>query len=181
MGELNQMACPCASSPPLSLSRQSSLSPKFRKQRSLSRETHTVGQLIQKAVCSFSLGVYEKIHTLSIHTSFDVPQNLQYTSDYESNVIEQSSNVEWVDYVCGIQLIPNSPQLDNAPLVYFTDTEIASQHHATKVETLFSDVMNKFVPKCKGIFSADFIQKWAVWKECKLQRWNTIFESACSE
>ena len=93
----------------------------------------------------------------------------------------QSPNVERADYVCGIQLIPNSPQLDNAPLVYFTDTEIASRRHATKVETLFSDVMNKFVPKYKGIFSADFIQKWAVWKECKLQRWNTISESARSE
>jgi len=41
--------------------------------------------------------------------------------------------------------------------------------------------MNKSVPKYKGIFSADFIQKWAVWKECKLQRWNTISESARSE
>ena len=48
-------------------------------------------------------------------------------------------------------------QLNNAPVVYFTDTEIASRRHATKVETLFSDVMNKFVPKYKGIFSADFI------------------------
>ena len=86
-----------------------------------------------------------------------------------------------MDYVHGIQLIPKYPQLDNAPLVYFTDTELASQRHATKVETLFSDVMNKFVPKHKGIFSADFIQKWAVWKECKLQRWNTISESARSE
>jgi len=108
---------------------------------------------------------------------------LQYTSDYESNVFEQIPNVEWVDDVRKIQLIPNSPQLDNAPLVYFTDTEIASRRHATKVETLFSDVMimNNFVPKYKGIFSADFIQKWAVWKECKLQRWNTISESARSE
>ena len=74
-----------------------------------------------------------------------------------------------------------SPQLDNAPLVYFTDTEIASRRHATKVEKIFSDVMNKSVPKYKGIFSADVIQKWAVWKECKLQRWNTISESARSE
>ena len=41
--------------------------------------------------------------------------------------------------------------------------------------------MNKSVPKYKGIFSADVIQKWAVWKECKLQRWNTISESARSE
>ena len=67
-----------------------------------------------------------------------------------------------MDYVCGIQLIPNSPQLDNAPLVYFTDTEIASRRHVTKVEKIFSDVMNKFVPKSKGMFSADVIQNWAV-------------------
>ena len=68
MGELNHMACPCASSPPLSLSRQSSVSPKSRKQRALSRGTHTVGQLIQKAVCSyaFSLGVYAKMHSIQI-------------------------------------------------------------------------------------------------------------------
>ena len=74
----------------------------------------------------------------------------------------QSPNVERADYVCGIQLIPNSPQLDNAPLVYFTDTEIASRRHVTKVEKIFSDVMNKFVPKYKGMFSADVIQNWAV-------------------
>ena len=116
MGELNHMACPCASSPPLSLSRQSSVSPKSRKQRALSRGTHTVGQLIQKAVCSFSLGCVRKN---AQHPHFDVPENLQYTSDYESNIFfYQSPNVERADYVCGIQLIPNSPQLDNAPLVY---------------------------------------------------------------
>ena len=83
MGELNHMACPCASSPPLSLSRQSSVSPKSRKQRALSRGTHTVGQLIQKAVCSFSLGCVRKN---AQHPHFDVPKNLQYTSDYESHV-----------------------------------------------------------------------------------------------
>ena len=83
MGELNHMACPCASSPPLSLSRQSSVSPKSRKQRALSRGTHTVGQLIQKAVCSFSLGCVRKN---AQHPHFDVPENLQYTSDYASNV-----------------------------------------------------------------------------------------------
>ena len=75
----------------------------------------------------------------------------------------------------------NSPQLDNAPLVYLTDTEIASRRHATKVEQIFADVMNKFVPKYKEMFSADVIQNLAVWKECKLQRWNTISESALSE
>jgi len=118
MGELNHMACPCASSPPLSLSRQSSVSPKSRKQRALSRGTHIVGQLIQKAVCSFSLGCVRKN---AQHPHFDVPENLQCTSDYESNVFKQSPNVERADYVRGIQLIPKSPQLDNAPLVYFTD------------------------------------------------------------
>ena len=77
----------------------------------------------------------------------------------------------------------NSPQLDYAPLVYLTDTEIASRRHmhATKVEHIFADVRNKFVPKYKGMFSADVIQNLAVWKECKLQIWNTISESARSE
>ena len=74
----------------------------------------------------------------------------------------------------------NSPQLDNAPLVYFTDTEISSRRHATKVEKIFSDVMNKFVQKYKGMFSADVIQI-GLWKECKLKRWNTISGSARSE
>jgi hypothetical protein len=83
MGELNHMACPCASSPPLSLSRQSSVSPKSRKQRALSRGTRIVGQLIQKAVCSFSLGCVRKN---AQHPHFDVPENLQYTSDYASNL-----------------------------------------------------------------------------------------------
>ena len=58
------------------------------------------------------------------HPHFDAPKNLQCTSDYESNVWKQSPNVERADCVRGIQLIPNSPQLDNAPLVYFTDTDL---------------------------------------------------------
>ena len=96
MGELNHMACPCASSPPLSLSRQSSVSPKSRKQRALSRGTHIVGQLIQKAVCSFSLGCVRKN---AQHPHFDVPENLQYTSDNESNVFLSKSKC-WTGGLC---------------------------------------------------------------------------------
>ena len=70
--------------------------------------------------------------------------------------------------------IPHSLINEYAPLVHFTETEVAS--NAAKVEKCFSDIMSKFLPKYKGLFSSEVVQNWTLWKERALERCRSRFK-----
>ena len=146
------------------------------KERKLSRGLLTTGQRIAKAVEQVSKGVCSGVTHPDV-AAHDVPENEQYTSDYEANVFVNDDN-PFPD-IQGIMWIHDSPSLKQAPLRSFQELEV--RNNCQKVQKIFADVMTKFAPKYKNIFDDLALQNWSLWKDRELSRWGEVLQQVIGD
>ena len=102
----------------------------------------------------------------------DIPENHGYhTDDESSDLLEAEAQFPTDSFqLRGITWLTTPTSFDSFPLVAFTDQQIAA--NAAKVQKIYDDILLKFTPKYREIFSETVLDNWASWLEVETHRWS---------